>query len=67
MPIENVISAAIVRQFSEKLLSNLIVDVAIVGGGPSALVAAKHMADVKWWCRSRLFISSRSSESVISR
>ena len=45
MPIENVISAAIVRQFSEKLLSNLIVDVAIVGGGPSALVAAKHMAD----------------------
>ena len=45
MPSENVISAAIVRQFSEKLLSNLIVDVAIVGGGPSALVAAKHMAD----------------------
>ncbi len=45
MSIENVISAAIVRQFSDKLLENLVVDVAIVGGGPSALVAARYMAE----------------------
>ena len=45
MSIENVISAAIVQQFSSKLLDHLVVDVAIVGGGPSALVAAKYMAE----------------------
>ena len=45
MSIENVISSAIVRSFSEKLLENLVVDVAIVGGGPSALVAAKYMCE----------------------
>ncbi len=42
---ENLISSAIVRSFSGKLLENLNTDVAIVGGGPSALVAAKYLAD----------------------
>ena len=44
MAIENVISTAIVRSFSEKLLSGLDLDVAIVGGGPSAMVAARDLA-----------------------
>lgn len=44
MPIENTISKAIVNSFSEKLIDHLIVDVAIVGGGPSALVAAHDLA-----------------------
>ncbi len=44
MSIEATISEAIVSTFSKKLLDNLTVDVAIVGGGPSALVAAKYMA-----------------------
>lgn len=44
-PIENTISDAIVRTFAEKLRTHLIVDVAIVGGGPSALVAAKYLAE----------------------
>ena len=38
--IETTISRAIVENFSAKLLDNLTVDVAIVGAGPSALVAA---------------------------
>ncbi len=42
---ENLISAAIVSSFSAKFLDNLRVDVAIVGGGPSSLVAAKYLAD----------------------
>lgn len=33
MSIENVISSAIIRSFSEKLLDHLTLDVAIVGGG----------------------------------
>lgn len=45
MSVENVISSAIVRAFSRKLLENLQIDVAIVGGGPSALVAARYLAD----------------------
>lgn len=44
MLIENVISSAIVRSFSEKLNHALTLDVAIVGGGPSALVAARDLA-----------------------
>lgn len=44
MAIENVISHAIVRRFSEKLEQALSLDVAIVGGGPSALVAARDLA-----------------------
>lgn len=46
MTIENVISCAIVENFSTKFQENLTVDVAIVGGGPSGLVAAKYLADV---------------------
>lgn len=45
MSVENVISAAIVRHYSEKLTENLKVDVAIVGAGPSALVAARILAE----------------------
>ena len=45
MLIENVISSAIIRSFSEKLLDHLTLDVAIVGGGPSALVAARYLSD----------------------
>ena len=41
---ENLISSAIVRKFSGKLLDGLKLDVAIVGGGPSALVAARYLA-----------------------
>lgn len=43
--IENIISDAIVSSFAEKFRKSLTVDVAIVGGGPSALVAAKTLAD----------------------
>ena len=35
MSIENTISTAIVRKFSDKLLDYLNLDVAIVGGGPN--------------------------------
>lgn len=42
--IENTISSAIVRSYSEKLQQALNLDVAIVGGGPSALVAARDLA-----------------------
>ena len=42
--IENVISSAIVRSYTEKLLNHLEVDVAMVGDGPSALVAAFYLA-----------------------
>lgn len=45
MSIENTISAAIVRSFSEKLLNHLEIDVAIVGAGPSSLVAARYLAE----------------------
>ena len=41
---ENLISSAIVRKFCGKLLDGLKLDVAIVGGGPSALVAARDLA-----------------------
>ena len=41
---ENIISTAIISKFSEKLISGLTLDVAIVGGGPSALVAAHDLA-----------------------
>lgn len=41
---ENLISSAIVRKFCGKLLDGLVLDAAIVGGGPSALVAARDLA-----------------------
>ena len=44
MSAENIITAAIISKFSEKLLDGLKLDVAIVGGGPSALVAAHDLA-----------------------
>ena len=44
MSSENLISSAIVRKFADKLLDGLKLDVAIVGGGPSALVAARDLA-----------------------
>lgn len=45
MSVENVISRAIVNSFSQKFIDHLKVDVAMVGAGPSALVAAKYLAD----------------------
>ncbi len=45
MSIENVISRAIVRTFADKLESSLNVEVAVVGGGPSALVASRYLAE----------------------
>ncbi len=42
---ENLISSAIIRSFSGKFLDNLQLDVAIVGGGPSAMVAARYLAE----------------------
>ncbi len=45
MAIETAISSAIIRRFSQKLEESLLLDVAIVGGGPSGLVAAKYLAE----------------------
>ena len=41
---EETISGAIVRSYFKKLENNLAVDVAIVGAGPSGLVAARDLA-----------------------
>ena len=41
---EEKITAAIVRSYFRKLEDNLAVDVAIVGAGPSGLVAARDLA-----------------------
>ncbi len=41
---EKIVSAGIVASYFEKLQNNLDVDVAIVGGGPSGLVAAYFLA-----------------------
>ena len=43
--IENVISSAIVSSFGAKFNDYLTVDCAIVGGGPSAMVAARYLAE----------------------
>ncbi len=43
--LENIVSAAIVSSFSRKFIDNLEIDVAIVGAGPSGLVAAKTLAE----------------------
>ena len=45
MSAENIISTAIISKFSEKLIDGLKLDVALVGGGPSALVAARYLAN----------------------
>ena len=45
MSAENIISTAIITKFSEKLIEGLKLDVALVGGGPSALVAARYLAE----------------------
>lgn len=42
--VENAISSAIVQSFCGKLQKALTVDVAVVGGGPSALVASRDLA-----------------------
>ena len=48
--IENVISQAIISKFSSKLQAGLNLDVALVGAGPSALVAARYLADAGLKC-----------------
>jgi len=45
MSAENIISTAIISKFSQKLIEGLKLDVALVGGGPSALVAARYLAE----------------------
>lgn len=42
---EEKISAAIVQSFFRKIKDHLSVDVAVVGAGPSGLLAARHLAD----------------------
>ena len=42
---EEVISGAIVRRYFQKLEANLAIDVAIVGAGPSGLVAAHDLPE----------------------
>ena len=44
MNMEEKISGAIVRSYFKKLENHLAVDVAIVGAGPSGLVAARDLA-----------------------
>ena len=43
---EETISGAIVRSYFKKLESNLAVDVAIVGAGPSGLVVHKRLPEI---------------------
>ena len=48
--VESIISRAIVERFSAKFLEHLSVDVALVGAGPSALVAARYLAEAGVRC-----------------
>jgi thiamine thiazole synthase len=43
--VEEKITAAIVDRFFEKFRKSLAVDVAVVGAGPSGMIAAKYLAD----------------------
>jgi thiazole biosynthesis enzyme len=45
---EKTITEAIIKRYMEKLLDSLKCDVAIVGGGPSGLIAAKELAGAGW-------------------
>jgi len=48
MKIEDIkISEAIIREYTDKLLDNLSVDVAIIGGGPAGLCAGYYLAKNK--------------------
>ncbi len=54
--IEKKVSQGIIRTYFEKLENNLDLDVAIVGGGPSGIVAAYYLAKaglkvapLSWW------------------
>lgn len=44
MSAENLITSAIIKRYFEKLSTHLALDVALVGAGPSALVAARDLA-----------------------
>ena len=41
---EQIVSTGIIDSYFAKLKSNLSIDVAIVGGGPSGIVAASYLA-----------------------
>ncbi len=45
---EKTITEALIKRYTEKLLDSLKCDVAIVGGGPSGLVAAAELAGSGW-------------------
>ena len=45
---EKIITEAIIKRYTEKLLDSLKCDVAIVGGGPSGLIAAAELAGSGW-------------------
>jgi thiazole biosynthesis enzyme len=49
MPLsEKIITEAIIKRYTDKLLDSLKSDVAVVGGGPSGLIAAADLARAGW-------------------
>ena len=46
---EQIVSTGIIDSYFAKLKSNLSIDVAIVGGGPSGIVAAYYLAKAGKW------------------